>query len=49
MLNPNIKRKIQDKTKSNPELQKELLFLVENSNDGKPFDSLIGQIMNTIK
>lgn len=49
MLNPDIKRKLLDKTKSNPELQTNLLFLVEETNDGKSFDYLIGQIMNSIK
>lgn len=49
MLNPDIKRKLLDKTKSNPELQRNLLFLVEKTNDGNPFDYLIGQIMNSIK
>ncbi len=49
MLNPNIKRKIQDKTKSDSDLQTNLLFLVEETNNGRPFENLIVQIMKSIK
>lgn len=49
MLNQKIKNKIQQKTAGDPKLQRELLYIVDQTSDGKSFNNLISEIMNNIK
>ena len=49
MLNLKIKTKIEEKTMHDPKLQKGLLFLVDQTDEGKPFEGLMSQIINDIK
>lgn len=49
MLNKKIKNKILQKTTEDPKLQRELLHIVDQTSDGKSFNSIISEVMNNIK